>query len=124
MMYIKETKSTPFVQLSIEDCIFQIKGLSFSDETDSFYQPIMNWIETELPKLNCELNCEFNFSVFNSVTYKYVLNMMAKFMHFNKEGKNIKVTWYFDKDDEDNKESAEDITELFNIPFELKEISK
>lgn len=124
MYNIKETKSTPFVQLSIEECKFEIKGLSFSNDTDNFYKPIIDWIDEEFPKLDCELNCEFYLSVFNSVTYKYVLNMMIKFMKFNQTGKKIKVIWYYDEDDEDNKESAEDITELFNIPFELREVNK
>ncbi len=122
MYYVKETKSTPLVKLSVEECQFEIKGLSFSNDSDNFFDPIMKWIDDELPKLQCELSCEFYLSVFNSVTYKYILSMMIKFMKLNKSGKNIKVVWYYDQDDEDNKESAEDITELFNIPFELKEV--
>ncbi|NPA45573.1 MAG: DUF1987 domain-containing protein [Chlorobi bacterium] len=123
MLKIEATKSTPYVNLSVENCIFEIKGFSFSNDADIFYEPIIKWIDAELPKLECELNCEFYLNVFNSVTYKYILNMMTRFMNLNKEGKKIKITWFFDKDDEDNKESAEDISELFNIPFELKEIS-
>lgn len=119
MLIIEKTNSTPAVKLSIEKCIFEIKGLSFSNDVESFYAPIIEWIEKEFPKLECELECKLNLSVFNSVTYKYILNIMTKILHFNQEGKNIKVLWYFDVDDEDNRESAEDIAELFNIPFEL-----
>ena len=119
MLIIKKTNSTPSVKLSIEECIFEIKGLSFSNDVESFYTPIIEWVEKEFPKLECELKCKFNLSVFNSVTYKYILNIMTKILHYNQEGKNIKVVWYYDVDDEDNRESAEDIAELFNIPFEL-----
>lgn len=119
MLIIDKTNSTPYVKLSIEECIFEISGLSFSNDVDSFYIPIIEWVDKEFPKLQCELKCKFNLSVFNSVTYKYILSIMTKILHFNQAGKNIKVLWYFDVDDEDNKESAEDIAELFNIPFEL-----
>ena len=119
MLIIERTNSTPYVKLSIEDCIFEIRGLSFSNDIESFYAPIVEWVEKEFPKLACDLECKFDLSVFNSVTYKYILNIMTKILHFNQSGKNIKVLWYFDDDDEDNKESAEDIAELFNIPFEL-----
>ncbi len=122
MYFIKETNSTPLVRLSVKDCIFEIKGLSFSNDADNFYKPIIEWIEKEFPKLKCEISCVFYLTVFNSVTYKYILNMMTKFLNFNKAGKKIKVVWFYDSDDEDNKESAQDITELFNIPFEMKEI--
>lgn len=119
MLIIKETTSTPYVKLSIEECIFEIKGFSYSNDVENFYTPIIEWILKEFPNLECELECKFNLSVFNSVTYKYILNMMTKFLNFNKKGKNIKVVWFYDVGDDDNRESAEDIAELFNIPFEL-----
>ena len=120
-MIIKETDSTPLVKLSIEECLFEIKGFSFSNEADFFYKPILEWIDKEIPMLECELNCEFYIPLFNSTTFKYLLNMMAKFKRFTDKGKKIKVTWYYDPDDDDNADSAQDIRELFNIPFELKE---
>jgi len=121
MLIIKETSSTPYIELSIEECTFIIKGLSFSNDVESFYSPIIEWIDENFPKLDCKLTCNINLSVFNSVTYKYILSIMTKILYFNQAGKKIKVVWYFDVDDEDNKESAEDIAELFNIPFELKQ---
>ncbi len=121
MLKIEATKSSPFVYIDVHNCIFEISGLSYANNTDVFYKQIINYIDREFSKLECELNCKFYLTVFNSVTYKYILNMMAKFMMLNKKGKNISVTWYYDKDDEDNLESAEDIGELFNIPFILKE---
>jgi hypothetical protein len=123
MIKRKATKSTPEVIISVEECIFKIKGYSFANDADNFYNPIIKYIDDEFGKLECELICEFYFNIFNSVTYKYVLNMMSKFMAFNKEGKKINIIWYYDSDDEDNKESAEDLNELFNLPFELKEIN-
>jgi len=124
MLKIEATKTSPYVNISVDDCIFEIKGFSFANDTDSFYKQIINYIDNEFSNLDCNLNCEFYFTVFNSVSHKYVLNMMAKFMMYNKNGKNIKVTWYYDKDDENNKENAEDIGKLFNIPFELKEYNE
>ncbi|NOZ35110.1 MAG: DUF1987 domain-containing protein [Chlorobi bacterium] len=123
MFKIEATKTTPLVNISVKDCIFEIKGFSFANDSDSFFEPVMEYINNRFSELECELNCKFYLSVFNSVTYKYILNMMARFMEFNKNGKNIKVVWYFDSDDEDNKENAEDISELFNIPFKLVEIT-
>ena len=121
MLKFEATKSTPYVNISVKDCKFEIKGLSYANDSDIFFKPILEYINTEFNNLKCSLNCEFYLTVFNSVTYKYLLNMMTKFMMLNKIGKDIRITWYYDKDDEDNLESAEDISNLFNIPFELKE---
>lgn len=122
MLKIEATKTSPYVNISVDDCIFEIKGFSFANDTDSFYKRIINYIDNEFSNLGCELNCEFYLTVINSVTFKHILNMMAMFLTYNKNGKNIRVTWYYDTDDDDIKESAEDIRKLFNLPFELKEI--
>ncbi len=123
MLKFEATKTSPYVNISVEDCIFEITGVSFANDTDVFFKRIIDFIDKEFSNLECHLNCDFYLTVFNSITYKYILNIMAKFMMLNKNGKNIKVTWYYDKDDEDNLENAEDISNLFNIPFEFKEKS-
>ena len=38
---------------------------------------------------------------------------------FYKVGKQVKVVWYYDENDEDIMEAGEDLAELMNIPFEL-----
>ncbi len=121
MIKIEATKSTPSVNINVDNCIFEICGFSYDNNSDNFYKKIIEYIDSEFQNLECELVCKFYLSVFNSVTYKYILNMMSKFMTYNKNGKDIKIIWYYDKDDTDSLESAEDISELFNIPFTLKE---
>jgi len=121
MLKFEATKTSPFVNISVEDCIFNITGVSYANNTDVIFNQVIDYIDQEFSNLECHLNCEFYLTVFNSITYKYILNIMAKFMMLNKNGKNIKVTWYYDADDEDNLENAEDISKLFNIPFECKE---
>ena len=121
MLKIEETNTSPFVNISVEDCIFDITGVSFANNTDVLFNQIIEYIDKEFSNLDCHLNCNFYLTVFNSITYRYILNIMAKFLMLNKNGKNIKVTWYYDADDEDNLENAEDISKLFNIPFECKE---
>jgi len=122
MLNIEATKTSPFVNISVEDCIFDITGVSFANNTDVLFNQVIEYIDKEFSNLDCHLNCNFYLTVFNSITYRYILNIMAKFLMLNKNGKNIKVTWYYDADDEDNLENAEDISTLFNIPFELKEV--
>ncbi len=120
-MIIKETPGSPFVQLSVDDCIFEIKGNSFSENINEVYEKVLTWIDEEIPKAECEINFTLRFNVLNSVTYKNILIMMTKFAEFQKQGKKINIIWYFDKDDEDSLAIGEDIEELFNLPVQFKE---
>ena len=118
-MKIEKTSSTPMVHLSAEDCIFEISGNSFSENLNEIYEQVVNWIDNEVPKIECELVCKFDFHVFNSVTYKNLLLIISKFNEQIKNGKKVKIIWLYDEEDEDSMAVGEDLSEIFDIPVEL-----
>jgi len=118
-IYTNKTKKTPLINLNFEENTFQIQGPSFSEDIAEIYVPVFDWIESEIPKLNQELECELYFTVLNSASHKKIFQMLIKLDKFYSEGKNIKVKWCYDEDDEDIMEMGEDLIELVNIPFEL-----
>ena len=103
----------------LEENVFQIKGPSFSEDILTIYNPVIKWIEENIPKLEKELTCEFYFTVLNSASHKKIFQILIILNGFADRGKEIKVKWYYDEDDEDIMEMGEDLTELINLPFEL-----
>ncbi len=118
-IYIKKTKKTPLVNLNIKENVFQIKGPSFSEDVIEILNPILDWIDSEIPKLDKELICEFYFTVLNSSSHKKIFQILLKLNSLLDNGKDIKINWYYDEDDEDIMEMGEDLIELINIPFTL-----
>jgi len=119
-LYFPETKNTPKVNLSVENCQFEISGPSFSDNIhEEIYEKVLNWTENEMPKINNKINCIFNISILNSLSYKNILQILILFTEYHKKGKDISITWYFEGDDEDNEELAEDLSQIFDIPFKI-----
>ncbi|MCF6184775.1 MAG: DUF1987 domain-containing protein [Bacteroidales bacterium] len=118
-MKIEASNNSHSVNLSIEECKFMIEGSSFSETADKIYDQVTEWIEKELPAMECELNCIFKLYVISSVTQKKILYIFSKLDEFCKSGKKIKITWYISEDDEDNVEFAEELETLFEIPFEI-----
>ncbi len=122
-IYMPAGEKTPEVKLSVSNCIFEIKGSSYSDTVfEDVYHTVLEWIDEEIPKLEGELNCIFTIDILNSTTYKNIMQMLIKFTEYEKQGKKIRVTWYFDGHDEDNEELAEDLSQVFDIPFTIKEL--
>ena len=119
-LYFPETKNTPKVNLSVENCQFEISGPSFSDNIhEKIYEKVLNWTENEMPKINNKINCIFNISILNSLSYKNIMQILIHFTEYHKKGKEISITWYFEGDDEDNEELAEDLSQIFDIPFKI-----
>jgi len=121
-MLIRQVKGAPYVNLSIDNCILEVKGDSYAEGLQDLYNEIIVWIENEIPNLNCELNCIFHFHTFSSVSMKNVIVILSKLNEHYKKGKKITIKWYYDKEDEDNMESAEDFTGFIDIPFEIIEV--
>ena len=123
-MIIEKTHNKPFVNLSIEDCIFEIRGSSFSKSVTELYIEILKWIDQEIPKLDGELKCSFYFDVINSISLRNIMEIFNKFSKYQDKGKHFNVTWHYDIDDEDNLENAESLSEIFNLPMTIKETVK
>ena len=120
-MKLKRTKNTPSVFLSVKECIFEIKGPSFAEHISEIYTPILQWIEEEIPLLSCELDCHFQIDVLNSVSYKNIIEIIMRLDYYAKNGKQIKIVWHYYTDDEDNYAVGNDLSELFDINFEMIE---
>jgi len=118
-MRIEKTINSPYVHLSVEDCMFEITGNSFSDDLSEIFEQIIEWVENEMPKITCDIQCKFNFFVFNSVTYKNILLLMSKFYELKEQGKSISVEWIYDGEDEDSFEVGEDLKDIFDIPVTI-----
>ncbi|MCF6365307.1 MAG: DUF1987 domain-containing protein [Bacteroidales bacterium] len=122
-LFLPETKFTPKVNLSVENCTFEIIGSSYSDNIyEKVYEKVIKWVEEEMPKIECDMNCVFSINILNSMSYKNIMQIMIQFVEYRKAGKNISITWYFEGDDEDNEELAEDLSGIFDIPFTIKSI--
>jgi len=118
-IYIEKTKKAPLIHISLEENIFQIKGPSFSEDIIEIYTPVIEWIENEMPKLDKEIFCEFYFTVLNSASHKKIFQILIKLNSLLDDGKDVKIKWYYDEDDEDIMEMGEDLIDLINLPFEL-----
>ncbi len=118
-IYIDKTKKTPLINLNLKENIFQIKGPSFSEDIIEVYEPVIKWIDSEIPLLQNELTCELYFTVLNSASHKKIFQILIMLNSYMDDGKKINVKWFYDEDDEDIMEMGEDLNELINIPFEL-----
>jgi len=117
-MLINSTKNTPSVFLSSEECKFEIKGSSYSEDANEIYDQIIIWIIKEVPKMSCELNCIFNLYILSSISEKKILFIISELNKLFETGKKIKIIWHI-SDDEDSVDFAEDLSNLFKLPIEI-----
>lgn len=122
-LYHKQTKNTPFIHLDAQNRIFEISGVSFSEDIAEVYKPVLEWVDTNIPKLEGELLCKFHFDVLNSFSHKKIFNLLIKLNNYAQTGKKISIEWAHDEDDEDIMEMGEDLDELIDLPFTIKSVN-
>jgi hypothetical protein len=119
-MKIKNTDTSPYVELNLDTPVFMIKGNAFSHEADQIFSKVLHWIDDNLPNLDSHLNCEIEIYVLKDPAYSNFFEIIEKIQYYISIGKNITLTWYCDIDDEDMYEMAEDIRFTYNIPVTIR----
>jgi hypothetical protein len=102
--------------------IFQISGRSLPEDVTSFYKPVIEWIDLFSESPSQSLNLEVKLEYFNTASSKIILDILMMLEEIHQIGSSqIKVSWLYDKRDDDMLEAGEEYKDLVEIPFELIE---
>ncbi|NJO89618.1 MAG: DUF1987 domain-containing protein [Chloroflexia bacterium] len=116
---IEKTNNTPSIYIDQANMLCRIEGSSFPEDAYEVYQHVLDWLSKVGDNIDTELVVEFDYDFLNSISHKKVWQILHELKQLYKIGKQVKVMWYYDENDEDIMEAGEDLAELMNIPFEL-----
>src|SRR5205809_7725962 len=117
-LIIENSVKTPSITLDVNG-VMEIKGKSIPENSVEFYKPVFDWLEsyTQAPSPLTEMKIRLEY--FNTSSSKCLLDIFRKLETLNLSGKSsVKVSWYYDADDEDMMEAGEDYQALVKVPFE------
>jgi len=126
-LIIKGAEFSPQITFDPELMKFQISGESRPEDAGKLYGLVLGWLQEYLssPKKTgdsqkpLQIKFEFNLLYFNTVSAKYVLEILRLLHLYYSEGIDIRILWHYKAVDEDMKESGEEFARLVNIPFEF-----
>jgi hypothetical protein len=116
---IEKTNNTPSIYIDEANLLCRIEGSSYPEDAYEVYQHVLDWLNRIGNNIHSELVVEFDYDFLNSISHKKVWQILHELKQFYKNGKPVKVVWYYDENDDDIMEAGEDLAELMNIPFEL-----
>lgn len=125
-LHIKAQNESPEIIFDPKTNVFSITGVCHPENVLSFFQPIIDWLDGYLEYLKetnraIDLRVIFFFKYFNSATYKYLTILLKKLNEFREQGASLFIEWHYESDDEDMRESGEELFEFSNmkIPHEF-----
>lgn len=118
---LKQTKSSPAVFFDAGRGLLAILGESYPENSFEFYAPLFRWLREALPALP-ELRVEINVSYMNSSSTKCFLDLLDALEAAHRDGKQIVVEWYYDRDNPRSRELAEEFREDCHFEFRTVEM--
>lgn len=121
ILKIEATDSTPEVVFNADESFLSIRGASRPENVQEFYGPLKDWLEeyrqSNIKMISSPLNIEVKFLYFNSPSIIEIIEIFKIVQGILKNGNKVLVNWYYDRGDEVIYETAQDISDITEIPF-------
>lgn len=130
-LYIKPSKVTPEINFSPTENVFYIKGSSSPEDVRALYCPVIEWLEIFARDVlegdfkyspDNPLRFEFNLHYFNSSSAKFIYDMVMELKKLADNSIPVRIDWMYEKEDTDQREAGEEISELAGMSFRYIEI--
>jgi len=119
--YIPGTKTTPEVLFDPAEGRLAITGQSYPENAFKFYEPLLAWVDGYLAGMSREtlVAIELQLPYINTSSTKCFMLLLEKLDDAHRAGKQVRIRWYYDADNESELECAEEFKEDLELPFEL-----
>ena len=120
IILIEETVDTPRVEMDKEKEVFKISGRSFPEDAVRFFAPVIEWLREYSNNPNPITRFVFEMDYYNSASAKQFIIILSILERILKTEKELRVIWYYNKEDEVMQDKGEEIKAMTSVSFELK----
>lgn len=124
-VFQKGDQKIPTVSFDPETGIFELKGSSIPENAGAIYEPIIELLKEykENPKDTTIFNVELAY--FNTSSSKWILNILRLLKEIKtKQKKELQINWYYEPEDDEMLEAADDYESILRIPINKVEIKE
>lgn len=119
LLYIEATEKTPLVRFDPVSGEFEISGKAIPQDSESFFAPILQWMEEYVNTTKASTRVKLNLEYFNISSSKRILFLLYKLNELIDKNKEVYVSWYYVDSDEDMREVGQDFAFMVRVPFEF-----
>lgn len=116
------TKKTPKVIFDPEKGYFEFSGIAMPEDTVLFFNPLIKILREKLEATEVPVKFYFDIYYFNSLSSKKLYEIFSVIDEFSSNGKDIKVIWNYEEDDECMEDAGILFKENTKVPFEMVKI--
>lgn len=112
-------KNCPGIFFYPENNYLEVKGRSIPEDPEMFYQCLDSWV-TDYFSANRTLNVKIQLEYINSSSARLMYDFLYKMKEFYHSGKQGRIKWVCEQDDEEMRELGENYRDSSGIPVEIE----
>jgi len=117
--YLRATPKTPEINFDVIKGVFEISGRSIPENSVEFYKPLLVWLDRYIQEPNSNTHLKIILEYFNTSSSKCLVEIFRRLEILHKEGRELQIDWYYEKEDEDILESGQDFREIMKLPIDI-----
>ena len=123
---INESRNTPEVILDTKKRYFSLRGVSYPENAQKFYEPVFDMAKKYIDKIKepkNDITMEVDFDYFNTSSARMLYQIFRLFNNAAQAKEmGVNIVWKYESDDVDMIESGKDFDVMFNeLKFCLQE---
>lgn len=115
---LKNTEDTPEVEFNLDEKVYKISGKSLPENAVAFYLPLLNWITQYKRECSEPIIFDFKLDYFNTASAKQITKLLLALQDLS-ESVDVKVRWYYLKEDTDILSSGLRFQRLIKVKIQL-----
>jgi hypothetical protein len=116
------SKRTPWIIL--EPGRIFIMGRSIPENPGEFYRPVHEWVLKYSQSYVDKTMIEFGFEYINTSSTKWIFTILKDLADMKEMIRNARITWYYERGDEDMRELGFILRSLVECPFVVVEVDE
>ncbi len=126
-LIIESTTLTPFVNFNPNEGRFEMSGYSRPENIRKFFTPLTNYFDDFLEEIENRQDNDgirsngllfvFRFTYINSVSTKFLCELLLQVMKFKNFGLSITIDWFYEEYDEEMCELGKDLSGIIDHSF-------
>jgi hypothetical protein len=121
-LLLKESEETPYIILDKDKPEFRIGGKSYMEDAAAYYEPVIRWLKDYAQSPVASTRFVLELEYLNTASSKIVNDMLDILEDLYLAGNKVVVEWGYFEEDEDMREMGEEYEEIYEIPFEFRQI--
>lgn len=125
-LIIEATEASPAIKFDITSNEFIISGKSRPENSSKFYAPVFTWFQEFEKSASGKTKTEdkpliftFKLEYFNSISAKYIADIILILKELVIQGHNINIAWHYPRFDDDMLDIGQEFSDMVDLKFEF-----